>query len=181
MGLLDKVKKGVSDAAVSAGSGAVQTAALKRLEVELSDLNNRFDECYLIIGKRIAESIRNGDEVNDAKVNEAFGRIQNFDLKKAELEAKIREMKSESTSLEEARKLAAVEAEVEKEIDKAKELLEIGVDTQDDYDRKVATLRNRVTHFKQLDALDRALAKKLISDDDFKKKRAAILGQDIVE
>jgi hypothetical protein len=181
MSFFDKVKKSVSDAATSAGTGVVQSTAIKKAEMELSDLINRYDECHIIIGKRIAEAIRNGDEVSDDKVMEAFGRIQKFDLKKAELEAKIRELKSDATSMDEAKRLAAIESEVEREIAKAKELFEIGVDTQEEYDRKVAGLRNRVTHFKQLDALDKAFAKKLITEEEFKKKRSNLLGRDIVE
>lgn len=181
MSFLDRVKKGVSEAAASAGVGVVQSTAIKKAEMELSDIINRYDECYIIIGKRISESIRNGEEINDAKVLEAFGRIQKFDLKKAELETKIREMKSDATSADEAKRLAEIEKEVDNEIAKAKELFEIGVDTQSEYDRKVAGLRNRITHFKQLNALDMAFNKKLITEEEYKKKRANLLGQDIVE
>ncbi|HIA64438.1 MAG TPA: hypothetical protein EYN93_16370 [Planctomycetaceae bacterium] len=181
MGVFDKIKKGVTTAAVSAGTGAAQGAVIKKVEMELADLLNKYDECYLIIGKRIAESLRSGEENSDAKVVEAFQRIQNFDLKKSELEVKIREIKGERLELVEAAKLVKVEEDVEKDIAKCKELLEIGVDSQEEYDRKVATLRNKVTNFKQIDALDQALAKKLLSEDDYKKKKASLLGQDIVE
>jgi vacuolar-type H+-ATPase subunit D/Vma8 len=181
MGVFDAIKKGVTDAAVSAGTGAAQSGAIKKAEMELADLINKYDECYMIIGKRIAESLRSGEESSDAKVTEAFQRIQNFDLKRSELEVKIREIKGDKLELVEAAKLVKVEEDVEKDIAKCKELLEIGVDSQEEYDRKVATLRNKVTNFKQLDALDQALAKKLISEDDYKKKKASLLGQDIVE
>jgi len=181
MGVFDAIKRGVTDAAVSAGTGAAQSGAIKKAEMELADLLNKYDECYMIIGKRIAESLRSGDESSDAKVTEAFQRIQNFDLKRSELEVKIREIKGEKQEMVEAAKLVKVEEEVEKEIAKCKELLEIGVDSQDEYDRKVATLRNKVSNFKQLDALDQALSKKLISEDDYKTKKARLLGQDIVE
>lgn len=181
MGMLDALKKGVTEAAVSAGTGAVQTGAIKKAEMELADLNNKYDECYIIIGKRISESLRTGEESSDAKVNEAFQRIQKFDLKKSELEAKLREIKGEKEGLIEAAKLVKIEEEVEKEIAKCKELLEIGVDSQEEYDQKVAGLRNKVTNFKKLDALDQALAKGLISEDDFKKKKASLLGQDVVD
>jgi uncharacterized membrane protein len=53
------------------------------------------------------------------------------------------------------------------------------VDTQDEFDRKVALIRNRVTHHKRLDALKEALAKGLITESDFKAKTAAILGQPV--
>ena len=181
MGVFDAIKKGVTGAAVSAGTGAAQTGAIKKAEMELADLINRYDECYIIIGKRIAESLRSGDESSDTKVTEAFQRIQDFDLKRSELEVKIQEIKGQRQGLVEAAKLVKVEEEVEKDIAKCKELLEIGVDSQEEYDRKVATLRNKVTNFKQMDALDQALAKKLISQDDYKSKKAALLGQDIVE
>ena len=180
MGLFSKVAQSVSNAAVSAGSSATRTAGIKKIEMELSDLNNRYDECYLIIGKRIAESLRNGEEIDDAKVNEAFGRITKFDTKKSEMEAEIRELKGESDLATEAKRLVEIEEEVEKEITKCKELLEMGVDNQEEYDRKVATLRNKVDNFKQLDALDKALTKKLISEDDYKAKKAVILGKDVL-
>ena len=181
MGMFDTIKKGVTEVAVSAGTGAMQSGAIKKTEIELADLNNKYDECYIIIGKRIAESLRTGEESSDEKVTEAFQRIQKFDLKRAELEAKIREIKGEKKELAEAAKLVKVEEEVEKEIAKCNELLEIGVDSQEEYDQKVATLRNKITNFKKLDALDQALAKSLISQDDYKKKKASLLGQDIVE
>ena len=60
-------------------------------------------------------------------------------------------------------------------------MLELGVDTQDEFDRKVAALRNKVIHFKKIDALDQALSKGLINEDVYKSKKAAILGLDIVE
>jgi hypothetical protein len=181
MGVFDTIKKGVTDAAVSAGTGAAQSGAIKKAEFELADVINKYDECYIIIGKRISESLRSGEESSDANVTEAFQRIQTFDLKRAELEARIREIKGEKDGLAEAAKLVKVEEEVEKDIAKCKELLELGVDSQEEYDQKVATLRNKVANFKKMDALDQALAKNLITHDDYKKKMASLLGQDIVE
>ncbi|MCK5680817.1 hypothetical protein KAI46_08415 [bacterium] len=180
MGIFDKVAKSVSGVAVSAGTSVTRSAALKKTEMELSDLNNKYDECYLIIGKRIAEFMRNGEDIDDARVVEAFNRISKFDTRKSELEDEIREINGEKGLATEAKKLAEVEAEVEKEISKCKELLEMGVDSQDDYDRKVAVFRNKVEHFKQLGALDTALSKKLISKDEYQTKKAAILGKDVV-
>ena len=49
--------------------------------------------------------------------------------------------------------LVEVEEEAENEIGKFKELLDMGVDTQEEYDRKVATCRNKVENYKKLDAL----------------------------
>lgn len=181
MGLFDKVVKGVANAASSASVNAVNSVTLRKYETEVSDLNAKYDECYLIIGKRIAESLRSGEEVNDPRVKEAFKRIEAFDIKKGEIEAKIRELKGEQSSLTEAQRLVELESEAEKEIQKLKELLELGVDTQEEFDRKAAGIRNKVIHFKKLEALSTALSKKLISEEDYKAKRAAILGQDIVE
>jgi len=180
MGIFDKVTKSVSEAVVSAGTSATRTASLKKAEMELSDLNNRYDECYIIIGKRIAEFMRNGEDIDDARVKDAFGRIAKFDNKKSEIEATIRDLKGEKDLATEAQRLSEVEEEVAKEISKCKELLEMGVDSQEEYDRKVATFSNKVTNFKQLGALDTAFAKKLISEDDYKSKKAAILGKDVV-
>lgn len=179
MGLLKKVTKGVTGAAINAGSSASRTAALKKAEMELADLTNRYDECYLIIGKRISEFLRNGDEIEDSRVQEAFSRITKFDANKAELENKIRELKGEADLTTEAKKLAELEEEVEKEISKCKELLEMGVDTQDDYDRKVATFQNKINNFKQLDAIEQAFKKKLISKEEYLSKKSTILGQDV--
>jgi Skp family chaperone for outer membrane proteins len=179
MGLFDKVVQGVSNVAASASVNAVNSVNVKKIEVEISDLNNKYNECYIIIGKRIADSLRSGDSHGDSKVNEAFGRIKGFDQKKSELEAKLRELKGESAALSDASKLIAVEAEAEKEIEKCKHLLELGVDSQEDFDRKVATIRNKVTHYKKLDALDQALARQLITEDIYKAKKAEILGEPV--
>lgn len=179
MGLFDKVVQGVSNVAASASVNAVNSVNVKKIEVEISDLNNKYNECYIIIGKRIADSLRSGDSHGDSKVNEAFVRIKGFDQKKSELEAKLRELKGESAALSDASKLVAVEAEAEKEIEKCKHLLELGVDSQEDFDRKVATIRNKVTHYKKLDALDQALARQLITEDIYKAKKAEILGEPV--
>lgn len=181
MGLFDKIAKNVADAATSATNSAVTGAQAKKYEFELADLNAKYDECYIIIGKRISESLRNGEQINDARVTEAFKRIQGFDEKKAEVEAKLRALRGEKSALTEAEKLVAIETDAEKEIEKLKSLLELGVDSQDEFDRKVAALRNKVIHFKKIDALDQALSKGLINEDVYKSKKAAILGQDIVE
>lgn len=179
MGVFDKIGKAVSKAAVSTGSGVARAAALKKAEVELADLENRYTECYVIIGKRISEALRSGEQIADHRVNEAFARILRFDEEKAEKEALIRELKGASSQLSEAEALVAVEEEVEREIKKCRELLELGVDAQEDYDRKVAVLRNRIIHFKKLRSLDEALAKSLISAEEFKQKRVALLGQPV--
>ena len=181
MGVFDKVSKAVSKAAISTGSGVARTAALKKAEVELADLENRYTECYIVIGKRVSEVLRSGEEIADAKVNDAFKRIQKFDREKAEKEAIIRELKGATTELTEAEALVAVEEEVESDIKKCRELLEIGVDSQEDYNRKVAVLRNKVIHFKKLRAFDAALSKNLITEEEYKQKRAALLGQSIKE
>lgn len=179
MGVFDKIGKAVSKAAVSTGSGVARAAALKKAEVELADLENRYTECYVLIGKRISEVLRSGEEIADVKVNDAFKRILKFDQEKAEKEAIIRELKGAASELSEAEALVAVEEEVEREIKKCRDLMQIGVDTQEDYDRKVAVLRNKVIHFKKLRSLDEALAKSLITEDEFKQKRAAVLGQPV--
>lgn len=181
MGIFNKVKKGVVGAAVSAGSNVTNTAGIKKAEMELSNLMNKYDECYLIIGKRIAEFMRNGEDIDDAKVNEAFMRITKFDAQKSELETQIKEIKQGKEQLVEAQKLVAIEEEVDKEIAKCKELLDMGVDSQEDYDRKVASLRNKVKFAGQLNKLDQALSKKLITEDVYKQKRAAILGEEVVD
>jgi hypothetical protein len=181
MGLFDKFSKAVSEAAISAGTSATTSVAIKKIEMELTDLNNKYDECYLIIGKRIAEFIRNGNEIDDARVKGAFERISQFDIKKSELESRIKELKGDKILAIDAKKLVEVEEDAENEIAKCKELLDMGVDTQEEYDRKVATHRNKVGNYKKLDAIDKALAKKLISVDDYMAKKAAILGQNVVE
>ena len=175
MGLLNNVTK----AAVSAGATAARGTAQKKAELELTNLKNRYDEFYIIIGKRIAEFLRNGEEIKDPKVKQAFERIAKFDMRKAELEVRIREFKGEGVELGEASRLVAIEEKVEKEVAKCKELLDMGVDTQDEYDRKVAALRNKVTNFKQIEALEKAVSKKLISEDEYKRKKAAVLGQEV--
>jgi hypothetical protein len=53
------------------------------------------------------------------------------------------------------------------------------VDSQEDFDRKVATIRNKVTHYKKLDALDQALVRQLITEDIYKAKKAEILGEPV--
>jgi len=175
MGLLNKFSKAVSEVAVSAGTSATTSVSIKKFEMELSDLNNKYDECYLIIGKRIAEFIRNGNEIDDARVKGAFERILRFDQKKAELESQIKVLKGDKILAVDAKKLVEVEEEAENEIAKFKELLDMGVDTQEEYDRKVAICRNKVENYKKLDALDKALGKKLISEEDYMAKRSAIL------
>ena len=86
MGLFEKIGHAVSRAAVSAGSDVVHSAALRKAEMELSELVNRYDDCYIIIGKRIAEYLRNGETIEDPKVQQAFERIKKLDLERAEKE-----------------------------------------------------------------------------------------------
>lgn len=179
MGFLDKVTKSVTGVVVSAGTSAVKTTAIKKTQMELQDLVNRYDECYLIIGKRIAEFLRNGETIDDPKVNEAFARIVKFDKKRTELEAIIQELAGEQDTRSEALILADVEREVEDDIENCKQLLLMGVDSQEEYDNKVAVLQNRVAYFKQLNALDKALASGLISEMEYRQKRAAILSKQV--
>jgi hypothetical protein len=177
--MFNKIKSGVVNAAASATTSAVKNTAIATKEAELKTLINGYEECYIIIGKRISESLRNGEENSDAKVNDAFKRILGFDDKRSELEDQIRELRGDKRGNSEAEDLLQVENEVEAEIKKCKELLDIGVDEQDDYDRKVATLQNRVTHFQKIRALDAALSKKLITEAVYNQKKVALLGEDI--
>ncbi len=144
--------------------------------MELGEIENRYNDGYLIIGKRIAEVLRNGEDISDPKVQEAFQRIKKLDGEKAEKEAVIRELKGDAADSTEPEDLVALEKEVDNEIAKCKEVLAMGVDSQEECDRKVAVLRNMLDHFKQLRNLNQARAKKLISEDEYKKKKAALLG-----
>lgn len=180
MGLFEKIGHAVSRAAVSAGSDVVHSAALRKAELEVSELVNRYDDCYIIIGKRIAEYLRNGETIEDPKVQQAFERIKKLDLERAEKESVIRDLKGASMEASEAEELVALEAEVEHDVRKCKELVDMGVDSQEEFDRRVATLRNKVKNFKQLRALDHAHRKGLIADDEYKRKTAALLGQPVV-
>jgi hypothetical protein len=176
MGLLDKLWHAVSSATVSTGAGVIRVAALKKAQLELGEIENRYNDGYLIIGKRIAEVLRNGEDISDPKVQEAFQRIKKLDGEKAEKEAVIRELKGDAADSTEPEDLVALEKEVDNEIAKCKEVLAMGVDSQEECDRKVAVLRNMLDHFKQLRNLNQARAKKLISEDEYKKKKAALLG-----
>ncbi len=164
MGLFEKIGHAVSRAAVSTGTDVMHSAALKKAEMELSEIVNRYDDCYIIIGKRIAEFLRSGETIEDPKVQQAFERIKKLDLEKAEKESAIHELKGASMEASEAEALVALEAEVEHDVRKCKELLDMGVDSQEEHDRRVATLHNKLKNFKQLRALDQARRKGLISD-----------------
>ena len=179
MGLLDKVARSFTGAVVSAGASAVKTTTIKKTQMELQDLINRYDECYLIIGKRIADFLRNGDVIDDAKVTEAFGRIVQFDKKRAELEEILRELSGEQDLLTEAQRLVDVEREVEEEVERCRQLLDMGVDSQAEYDRKVAILQNRIDGFKRLEAVEKAFAAGLISEMEYRQKKAALLSREI--
>jgi hypothetical protein len=181
MGLLDKIGHAVSKAAISAGTDVVRSATLKKDELELSEIINRYDECYIIIGKRIAAYLRNGETIEDAEVQQAFERIKKLDLEKAEKEQVIRDLKSAASDASEAEELLALEATVEKDVQKCKERLEMGVDSQQEFDRHVAALRNKIKNFKQHRALDQARKKGLISEDEHQRKTAALLVQPIIE
>ena len=177
MGLLNKVTRYATGAVVSASTTAVKSTVIKKTQIELQDITNKYDECYLIIGKRIAEFLRNGETVDDPKVNEAFKRILVFDKKKAELEETIRNLVGEQDVMSEAQRLADIEREVEEEVAKCKQLLDMGVDCQDEYDRKIAVLQNRVDNFKRIEALDKALSTGLITEMEYRQKKAAILSE----
>ena len=97
---------------------------------------------------------------------------------KSELEDKLRELKGRNAIAMRLTPCFRLRKKLKLKL-QSKELLDIGVDDQDDYDRKVATLQNRVTHFKKLRALDAALSKGLITDDVYNQKKAALLGEDV--
>jgi hypothetical protein len=181
MGMFNKIGKAISDSAVSAGSNAARLAQLKKCEMDLAEIETKYSDSYILIGKRVSEFMRAGEQMDDPKIKVAFERVVKLDSEKSELEAQLKNLKGELAESSEAEDMVAMEESVEKEIAKCKELLDMGVDNQQEYDRKVATLRNKAKNFKQLRALDLALAKNLISADDFKAKKAALLGQDIVE
>ena len=179
MSMFNKIKSGVASAAANATTSAVKNTGIATKEAELKSLLSRYDDCYIIIGKRISESLRNGNDTADARVNDAFKKIMSYDSKRSELEDQLKELKGEKNEKNEAEELLEVESEVEAEIAKCKELLDIGVDEQSDYDRKVAALQNRVTHFQKIRALDAALSKKLITDDIYNQKKSALLGESV--
>ena len=51
MGLFDKIGQAVS----KAGADVVRVASLTKAELELAEIERRYNDCYVIIGKRIAE------------------------------------------------------------------------------------------------------------------------------
>jgi hypothetical protein len=177
MGLFDKIGHAMSKAAVSAGTDVVRSATLRMAALELGEIMNRYDECYIIIGKRITEFLRKGENIEDPEVREAFERIKKLDLEKAEKESVIHELKGASSEATEAEELLALEGEVEKEVHKCKELLDMGVDSQEEFDNKVAALRGKVKNFKQLRVLEQARKKNLITADEYRRKTAALLEQ----
>ncbi len=179
MSLFKKVSGAFTGAVVSASNNVVKGATIKKAQIELQDINNRYDECYIIIGKRIADFLRNGETIDDAKVNEAFTRILKFDKKKSELEETIKCLSEEQDALSDAETLIDIEKEVEQKIENYKSLLNNGIYSQEEYDLKVAVLQNRVNNYKLLDSLDKALAGGLISEAEYSQKKADILSRQI--
>ena len=176
-----KIGNAISGSAVAAGSNLAIAAQIKKCELDLAQVDNRYSDSYIIIGKRVSEFLRAGEEMDDPKIKEAFERISKLDVERSELELRLKELKGTIADSDEAEDRVAMEADIEKDIAKYKTLLDMGVDSQEEYDRKVATLRNKATNFKQLRALDLALTKGLLSPEDYKSKKAALLGQSVTE
>ncbi len=181
MGFFDKAKKGVVQAAASGSKVGMDKVALTKLEAEKIDLSKRLDIEYIRIGKRITEFLREGGEIADPPTQSAFNSINKLDTEIAKIEAEIQKMKAESLERTETELLLEKELKAEQEIEKLKQLLVSGVYDQAEYDMKVATITNQVTHFKKLRALEDAYQKKLIDEVTYKTKKAQILGQNVVE
>lgn len=166
------IGEGISEASTTTLAESQRQNEISKLEIKLKEIELKIEKNYTLIGQGVADILRKKEVVEQNFLESLFSPIQQLDLEKEQISEAIKEIKAKQADQLKAQELIQIKKEVETEIKKLKELKDLNVIDEDEFELAQAKLNKRIHNFEKLYNLKIAYERNLISHDDYIKKKS---------
>ena len=166
------IGEGFSEASTQTQAESHRQTEISKLQTKVKEIDLKLGEYYTLIGQGVADVLRKTEVVEQDFLMSLFTPIQELDEEKEQILEEIKEIKAKQADQQKAQELIQLKKEVETEIKKLKELKDLSVIDEDEFELTQAKLNKRIHNFEKLYNLKIAYERNLISHDDYMKKKA---------
>lgn len=168
------IGEGFSEASTTTLAESQRQNEISKLEIKLKEVELKLEKNYTLIGQGVADILRKTEVVEQDFLESLFSPIQKLDLEREQISEVIKEIKAKQAEQLKAQELIQLKKEVENEVKKLKELKDLNVIDEDEFDLTQAKLNKRIHNFEKLYNLKIAYERNLISHDDYINKKATL-------
>lgn len=168
------INEGLSEISTQTSAEAKRSEEISVLEVKLKEVDLKLEKNYSLLGQAVADTLRRVEPVDRESLMPLFHPIKDLDYERKEILEAIKEIKSKQADQLKAQELLNIKKQVETEVQKLKELKDLGVIDEDEFEVSQAKLNKRVSNFEKLYSLKTALERGLISQAEYMKRKAML-------
>ncbi|ELS01691.1 hypothetical protein Xen7305DRAFT_00013960 [Xenococcus sp. PCC 7305] len=172
------IGEGFSEAATTGLATSQRQDEMSKLEVQKREVELKLEKNYTLIGQQVADTLRRAETVDQNLLQSLFSPIAKLDREKEEILAKIKEIKAKQADQLKAQALIRVKKEVENEIAKLKELRDLDVIDQTEFEVTQAKLNKPVVNFERLYNLKIAFERNLITQEEYIERKEVLDGSE---
>lgn len=166
--------EGLSEISTQTSAESKRNEELSTLEVKLKEIDLKLEKNYSLLGQAVADTLRRVEPVDRESLMPLFHPIKDIDYERGQILAAIKEIKAKQADQLKAQELLDIKKQVQTEIQKLKELKDLGVIDEDEFEVSQAKLNKRVNNFEKLYSLKTAFERGLINQEEYTKRKAML-------
>lgn len=168
------INEGLSEVSTQSSAEFKRNEELSILEVKLKEIDLKLEKNYSLLGQAVADTLRRVETVDRESLMPLFHPIKDLDYERGQILAAIKEIKAKQADQLKAQELLDIKKQVQTEVQKLKELKDLGVIDEDEFEVTQAKLNKRISNFEKLYSLKTALERGLINQEEYTKRKAML-------
>jgi len=172
--LTQSITESVTEVSAKNTVDTQRQSELVKLEAQITEINIKLEKQYTLLGKSVADNLRQNESINEGNIQKLFASIQKLDEEQADILEKIKEVKAKQAEQEKGEELLRLQKQVEGELRKLDELKSLGVIDDDEFEVSQVKLKKKINNFEKLYSLRIAFERGLISQEEYNKRKEAL-------
>lgn len=172
--LTQSITESVTEVSAKNTVDTQRQSELAKLEALITEINIKLEKQYTLLGKSVADNLRQNESINEGNIQKLFTPIQKLDAEQADILEKIKEVKAKQAEQEKGEELLRLQKQVEGELRKLDELKSLGVIDDDEFEVSQIKLKKKVNNFEKLYSLRIAFERGLITQEEYNKRKEAL-------
>ena len=168
------ISEGLSEVSTQTSAESKRNEEISNLEIKLKEIDLKLEKNYSLLGQAVADTLRRVESVDRESLMPLFHPIKDLDYERGQILAAIKEIKAKQADQLKAQELLNIKKQVQEEIQKLKELKDLGVIDEDEFEVSQAKLNKRISNFDKLHSLKTALERGLINQEEYMKRKAML-------
>lgn len=172
--LTQSITESVTEVSAKNTVDTQRQSELVKLEAQITEINIKLEKQYTLLGKSVADNLRQNESINEGNIQKLFASIQKLDEEQADILEKIKEVKAKQAEQEKGEELLRLQKQVEGELRKLDELKSLGVIDDDEFEVSQVKLKKKINNFEKLYSLRIAFERGLITQEEYNKRKEAL-------